>query len=393
MPPKPKRLPPPALQHLKHSRQLLEDFLYQYLPQLSSLGSISRINVFTWFSGKWGLTPDASGGLPYMLLEALRQQRQHLLTQKAALKPLSLSLFSSPEDTLPAKALPLLQEQNSQSHTAKISHYSLSWKEVVKELQTLLQRQPASERNLLILDPLDLQLPGLKELLLLLPKRLDILLVLPAASILQAGGITQKKEPAKEMLLLSGLLSPLLPAPPEEGAEEKDEKTLPSLFQELKQGLATGSNRFVMHSTPAAPEQHICLYGLSHDALMMERMLLARQKLRKILLDNLQAGNQLGLFGSPASGERTASAANNDAVTLLLGREQEWDNQALYLALLKEEILPQEAVQVLQQLMDAGRLEVLDEKKKKLKSPGPIPLSHTAYKLPAPSRYFRLKQP
>ncbi|MBW3544243.1 MAG: hypothetical protein KY428_01365, partial [Bacteroidetes bacterium] len=79
MPPKPKRTPHPALHHLKHSRQLLEDFLYQYLPQLSSMGSLSRINVYTWCNSRWGLSPDGKQGLPFMVLEALRLQRQHLL--------------------------------------------------------------------------------------------------------------------------------------------------------------------------------------------------------------------------------------------------------------------------------------------------------------------------
>ncbi|WP_224997584.1 hypothetical protein [Cesiribacter sp. SM1] len=391
MPPKPKRLPPPTLHHLKHSRQLLEDFMYQYLPQLSSLGAISRINVFCWFSGKWGLTPDAKGGLPFMVLEALRQQRQHLLSNKSTIKPLGLSLFGSADDSLLPKALPLLQELNNQSHTARISHQLAGWKEILKELQLQLQRQPATERNLLLLDPLDLPISSLRELLQLLPKRLDVLLLMPAPAVALSGGYVPKKEPAEAMAALSATLSPLLTAPAEEQTEEK---TLPLLFQELKQGLAGSTGRFVMHYSAAAPEHTVCLYGLSHDALMMEKMLQARQKLKKISEKNVQPGNQLGLFGggSTADAETDPAAAEiNICVERILSAEEELDNQALYTLLLQHELLPQEGIQGLQYLIEAGKLDVLNEKKKKQKSAGTLPISHTAYKLPAPSCYFRLK--
>jgi hypothetical protein len=391
MPPKPKRLPPPTLHHLKHSRQLLEDFLYQYLPQLSSLGAISRINVFCWFSGKWGLAPDAKGGLPFMVLEALRQQRQHLLTNKSTIKPLSLTLFGAADDLLLPKALPLLQELNNQSHTARISHHFANWKDNLKELQAQLQRQPATERNLLLLDPLDVPISSLKELLQLLPKRLDVLLLMPTPAVLLAGKGLLKKEPAEAMAALSALLSPLLPPPAEEHAEEK---TLPLLFQELKQALAASAGRFVMHYPAAAPEQAVYLYGLSNDALMMEKMLLARQRLKKISEKNVQSGNQLGLFGGGSAIEAGADLAAAEIgmyIEQILSTEEELDNQALYTLLLQHELLPQEGILGLQLLIEAGKLEVLNEKKKKLKAAGPLPISHTASKLPAPSCYFRLK--
>ena len=192
MPPKPKRLPPPALQHLKNSRQLLEDFLYQYLPQLTGMGAISRINLFTWFSGQWGLTPDGSQGIPYMVLEALRLQRQHLLTLKMSIKPLTLNLLGPKEDKLLQKALPQLQELNSQSRTATINNLELPWQELLRQLQLQLQKQPPAERNLLLLDPMDLPLPKLTDLLQLLPKKLDLLLVLPTNAIRHTGGMLQK---------------------------------------------------------------------------------------------------------------------------------------------------------------------------------------------------------
>lgn len=391
MPPKPKRLPPPALQHLKHSRQLLENFLYQYLPQLTGMGSISRINLYTWFSGQWGLTPDGSQGIPYMVLEALRLQRQHLLMHKLAVKPLTLSLLSPKEDKLLQKALPQLQELNSQSRTATINSLGLSWQDLLKLLQQQLQRQPAAERNLLLLNPIDLPLPSLIELLQLLPKKMDLLLVLPATAIRQAGGILQKHPLPEVILALAKWLSPLLQIETAEIAEPEIPASTASLLQQLKATLAGSSKRFVMHYPVTEESTPIVLVGLTHDALMMEKMLLARRRLEELQARQLQTGNQLGLFGSNAAA-KTETVAAADHLVQLLARQGEWSNQELYGALLQQELLPQEAAKLIQELIGTGKLEVLDEKKKKKAATDALGISHTAYKLPAPSRYFRLKQ-
>lgn len=390
MPPKSKRLPHPSLHHLKHSRQLLEDFLYQYLPLYTGMSAISRVNLFVWCTGQWGLSPDGKSGLPFMVLEALRQQRQHLLNQKATIKPLSLYLFGTPEDKLLLKAAVLLQEVNKQSHTATISHQALHWQEVVKQLQVQLQRQPASERNLLILDPAALQLPGLKEVLSLLPKRIDILLLLPIEAILQATGFPAKGTPPAAVAALSSSLTKLLPAPQENPVvtEEKEEA---ASFQEARKALSLVSSRYTMHHYP--PGSTVALYGLSQDALIMEKLLQARHHLRMLAQQHVQAGNQLGLFGSTAP---QAPAAPSEEIThlllLLFSQQPEWDNQRLYEALLQQEILPQQAVPPLLQLASGGKVEVLDEKKKKIKNADSLGLTPTAHKLPAPSRYFRLKE-
>jgi hypothetical protein len=387
MPPKPKRLPPPSLLHLKHSRQLLEDFLYQYLPSLTGMSALSRLNLWAWYSSKWALTPDAKGGIPYMVLEALRQQRQYLLSQKRSLKPLSLSLISPPQDILAPKALPLLEELNKRSHTATLTASSGSWQAVLPQLQAQLQRQPAAERNLLLLDPLDIALPPLPELLAKLPKRLDVLLVLPLAAVQQAAGLYSGKTPPHEAAQgLARWLSPLLPQPETEVPEEL---TPEKILAQLRQGLMEGAGHFAMLQQQSASP--VLLLGLSHDALMMEKMLQARQRLAQKSLQQEESGDQLGLFAHASSNTASLAADLTEPLLALLARQPEWSNQELYTCLLQHEILPQQAIPPLLGLIEAGSLALLDEKKKKAKPNGALPLNHTAYKLPAASRFFRLK--
>jgi hypothetical protein len=386
MPPKPKRLPAPALSHLKHSRQLFEDFLYQYLPQLSSMGSISRLNLYCWFSSRWGLSPDASQGLPFMLLEALRLQRQHLLAQKLPLKPFSISLLSDKNDSRLPKAAEALYEFNKQSHTAKVAHYLLDWQDHGRQLQSHLQQQPAAERNLLLLDPAGLTLPGLQELLLLLPKKLDILMVLPAQALQLAAGVPLKNPAPEEVQQLATKLPTLTPP-----AEEEPEPTA-RLIRELRQQLASSSNRLVMHFSPPEGTAPLLLFGVSTDTLMMEKMLQARYQLELLQARQLQTGAQLGLFGARCSAQAPAET-NHPAAVLehLFSQKPEWNNQELYKAILEQELSVQEAGKAVLALIEAGKVEVLDEKKKKQPAIASLSLSNTAFKLPAPSRFFRRK--
>lgn len=401
MPPKPKRLPHPVQQHLKHSRQLLEDVLYQYLPQLSGLGAISRLTLYSWFRGRWGLSADASAGIPYMMLEALRLQRQHLLQQKLALKPLGLSLLGPADDALQTKVLPLLETLNKQSHTAKVNSIFGPWQEVLKSLNPLLQRQPATERNLLVLDPLELGLPPLKDLLSLLPRRLDVFMVLPAAALtlaytqalsadeaIQAQTAAADKNPLHESVQeLAVWLMPFFTTDQQAAPEEV---TSAYLIKQFKESLAASCKRYAVHYHPTA-ESPLLLIGLTSDTLMAEKMLLAKAKLVRLTLEEKLAGNQLGLFNSGTQEAGVLAEELEAEITSLLARQPEWDNQALYNALLHAEILPQQAIPVVEQLITQKKLEVLDEKRKKTKAIAPLPLNQTAYKLPAPSRYFRLK--
>lgn len=352
------------------------------------MGAVSRLNLYTWFSGPWGLLPDAKGGVPYMILEALRLQRQHLLTQKQTLKPLSLSLLGHSDDRLLHKSINYLQEQNKQSHTASIkANTAAGWQDIVKQLQPELQRQPSSERNLLLLDPLALDLPPFTELLQLLPKKLDIILVLPFASLLKAGREDLKEPLPDAVLSVVKWISPLLnPAQ----AVADDENPADTLLQQLKHAFTESSKRFVMHYPSPHVHSPIVLFGLTHDSLMMEKMIISVQKLKQQALEERQAGLQLGLFGAKTKEQPTENDSFREQLLKLLARQPEWNNQELYQAMLHEELLPREASPLLQALHEAGQLEVLDEKKKKLKSPGTFPINQTAYKLPAPSRYFRL---
>ncbi|WP_040396456.1 hypothetical protein [Cesiribacter andamanensis] len=370
--------------HLKHSRQLLEDFLYQYLPLLTGMGAVSRLNLWGWFSGTWALRPDASGGLPYMVLEALRLQRQFLLQQKRPLKPLSLSLYAPQQDRLLLRALPQLEELNRRNPTATLAASTATWQEVLKQLQAQLLRQPAAERNLLLLDPLEISLPPLPELLQLLPKRMDVLLLLPLAAVQDTAGLPGRQPLPEAVAALARWLAPHLPAPLAE-AQEAPGPAL--LLEQLRQKLMDTCGHFALLQQPEA--NSLALFGLSQDALMMEKMLQARQKLQQREVQQMETGDQLGLFAAPPS---PAAPANlQDRLLALLARQPEWSNQELYKALLQQELLPQDVLAPLAALVNAGILQVLNEKKKKIKEPITLPLSHTAFKLPAPACFFRLK--
>ena len=145
-----------------------------------------------------------------------------------------------------------------------------------------------------------------------------------------------------------------------------------------------------MHYPGADEDSQVIIFGLTHDTLMMEKMLLSRHKLELQALEKTRAGLQLGLFAGQPSGQQKSTYSLGEQVTKLLSGQPEWNNQELYHALLHEGLLPKEAVTTLQAMVETGKLEVLDEKKKKLKTPGSLPITQTASKLPAPSRYFRL---
>lgn len=337
-------------------------------------------------NSRWALSPDAQQGLPFMILEALRLQRQHLLAQKLPLKPFSLSLLCPKEDTATPKAVLALQDLNTHSHTAKIAYRCLDWQEHLKQLQLQLQQQPAAERNLLLLDPVGLSLPSLQELVTLLPKKLDLLLLLPLSALHLAGGGVSGKNPIPAEIQQLG---ERLPGLPQVAGEEPAPPSL--LLAHVKQQLRESSKRFVMQVQQVEESLPLLLLGLTTDALMMEKMLLASQCLEVQKAQQLQFGAQLGLFKTTELPDGMPNAASIAALEQLFSQQAEWDNQALYKAILEQEIPVQEATTAVQELLKAGAIEVLNEKKKKLVDSSALSLTNTAFKLPAPSRFFRRK--
>lgn len=369
--------------HLSRKIALYECFLYRYLPQLTSLSFITRINLFDLF-GSAGLDRLGSQGTPFIIYEALRKQRLHQLKHRLSIKPLTLTLLAPPERPETTVALQQLQAANTLSNTCKIDCREQPIHESIKKLLGQLQRQPASERNLLLLDPLGIPQFSMADLQLLSRRKLELILFLPLSALWQLHRKPEKAAAGPELLHLKKQIDSLFPAGHLYWSEELN---APEFMDCLKSGLQLQENLFTALEPAGAELPEAALFAMSPDGFMMEKVLQALQSLRPAAA-HIPAGDQLALFHTSQADEQ--EPLNTQEILALL--QEETSNQDLYKSGLQGGLLPAQLHSGLVVLLKQDKIEVLDEKKKPLSALPANGISFTAFKAPKPACYFRLKK-
>lgn len=362
--------------------ELYEGFLYQYLPQLAGLSYITRVNIYDYF-GSAGLDRTATLGTPFLIFQALLKQRQHQLRKKLPLKPFTLRLLHPGLQNAFSKAFDLLVQNNTTSNTCKLESWSFPFPEMIKKLARQIQQQPASEKNLLLLDPLGIPQFSLQELRFLADKKIEFILFLPVCFLWQLHAKPEKGSPPIELISLKQILDNHFPAAHPYWSPEL---SLPEFGAFLKEAFRMEGNFY----TALEPTDPIwtdgALLAFSADAFFMEKILQAFQRIQPA--NTPPPGEQLPLFQSREPKEE----ALPDVQKILLLLAGETENQKLYEKSLQAGFLPLELQKGLTHLLDKGKIEVLDEKKKPLSFIPKNCLSHTAFKAVKPVCYFKLKE-
>lgn len=368
--------------HLSRKIALYESFLFRYLPHLSSLSFITRLNIFDMF-GSAGLDRLGGQGTPFIIFEALRKQRLHQLRHKLPLKPFTFTLLSSTESPAVAAAMLRLQAANTLSSTCKIDCREESVHDSIKQLFRQLQQQPMGERNLLLLDPLGIPQFSMADLQRLGSRKLELILFLPLAALWQLHHKPEKTAAGPELLELKKQLDSLFPP---EHYYWSEELTPPGYMDCLKSGLQLQEDVFTALEPAGTEFPEAALFAMSPDGFMMEKVLQALQSLRPTAAQ-IPAGNQLGLFQADQPEEQ--DPVNTQEVRALL--PEETSNQQLYKSGLHNGLLPAQLYDKLSILLKEDKIEVLDEKKKLLHALPANCISFTAFKAPKPSCYIRQK--
>ena len=375
-----KKLKNPGAYHLQQKIMLYESFLFRYLPQLSSLSFVTRLNLFDHFS-ELGLNRLGSQGSPFVIFNALHKQRQHQLKQQQPLKPLSLTLISPPVDSLAALAFDALQQANQLSNSCKLNHWPQSPAEGFKRIALQIQKQVASEKNLLLFDPTGYPLEIVEALRPLSDKKIEIVLFLPLKALWLLH-LQPEKEPAVPAYQsLKAAIDQLFPA---EHPYWGEEIAAPAFCSFLKEGFRVQGRFYTALEVDSEALPEAALLCMSPDAFMMEKMLQALQPSGKKNMP--PAGQQLGFF---ASTPQQPSPPDTTAVQALLLEEK--DNRQLYAEGLQAGLLPAQLLEGLQQLLEKGWLEVIDEKGKPLSLLPPNCIGYTPYKAGKAACSFRKK--
>lgn len=380
-----KRGPSRESVHLKLKVALYESFLYSYLPQLTSLSLVTRINLLDAFC-QAGLSRPGTQGTPFTVYQAIRKQRQHQLKKQLTLKPYSLSLLSPPSPAV-TTALESLQAANQESNSCKLAHQPLGINEGIKYLARQQQAQPATERNLLLLDLLGVQASFRQEIRRLADKKTVIILPLPLAALWQ---LHQKPDKSPGFQIYRELKQALDASFPAEHAYWSPESTAADFATQLKEAFSMeGLFYSALEPAPVAEVPDMVLVGLTSDAFMMEKVLQALQGVRPA--STPPAGAQLGLF-QPAEKALPDVLERQGEEAILQLLKSEMDNQALYTKGLQAGYLPAQLQESLERLYKEDKLAALNEKGQPLSEVPKACISYTAYKAGKPSCSFKLKE-
>lgn len=365
--------------HLRRKMALYESFLYSYLPQIASLSLITRLNIFDVF-GSYGLDKLGTQGTPFTLYHALRKQRQHQLKKKSPLKPFSLNLVNLLPQPSFHRAMEQLQQENMNSNTCKLEGWSGSWEDGFRKISRQLPQQGNNEKNLLFLDILGL--PGFSpaELKAIVAKKVDVLLYLPLKALWRLHSSPEKANASEDLSLLKESLDKLFP---EEHPYWSEEITPPLFIGYLKEAFRLNGTFYSVLEPSDADIPEGALLAISKDVYILEKMLHGLQALRTDTTP--PPGEQLLLFGSEIF-PKAVPEASSVIIDLL---QNEMDNQQLYETALGAGILPSQVMESLIHHVETNKLEVLDEKGKRLKGVPAQCIGYSAFKAAKPVCYFR----
>lgn len=366
--------------HLQQKILLYENFLFRYLPQLSSLSFITRLNLFDHCT-IYGLNRLGSQGTPFVIYRALHKQRQHQLKHQQSLKPFSFTLISPPSDTLATLAFDALQQANQLSSSCKLSQWKEAPAEGLKKLALQIQKQVQGEKNLLLFDPTGFPLNITEALRTLLGRKIELALFLPLKALwhLHLQPEKEPEEPAYRLLKQS--IDQLFSA---EHLYWSKEITAAEFCHFLKEGFRMNGRFYTALETKGGELPESALLCMSSDAFMMEKML---QSLHNVTEKNLApTGQQLGFFISSS-----APPVSTDTSVLKVLLQEEKDNRQLYHEGLQAGLLPSQLMEGLQQLLMEQWLEVTGEKAKPLPQIPPNCIGYTAYKAGKAACFFRKK--
>ncbi len=369
--------------YLRRKLELYESFLFRYLPRITSLSYVTRLNIYDAF-GRFGTDRSGSQGSPALLFEALRKQRQHQLRKRLPLKPVSLTLLHPPEQVKTYRnALEYLQVNNAASNTCKLDSWAVPFNQGAGKVSRQSQQQPASEKHLLMLDPLGLPQFLFQDVPNLAEKKVDIIICLPLSQLWQLHAKPEKTIPSAEVAELKGLLDQLFPADHPYWSPEPEAA---AYMDYLKQAFSKDDKLFTALEPAGTEVPETALLAISTDAFMMEKMLMALQELRPAAAT--PPGQQLDIFGLARPTENQ-SGFGEEVLALL---PEERDNQQLYVKGLKAGLLPAQLMDGLLQLLQEGKLEIKDDRNKPLTTTPPNCLSYTAFKAAKPVCFFSLKE-
>lgn len=368
--------------YLGQKMELYESFLYQYLPQLAALSFITRINIYDYF-GSAGLDRTATLGTPFLIFQALLKQRNHQLKKKLPLKPFTLRILHPGQQSSFSKAFDLLLQNNTTSNTCKLESWPFTFPEMIKKLARQIQQQPASEKNLLLLDPLGIPQFSLQELRSLADKKVEFILYLPVSSLWHLHAKPEKGTPSVELIRLKQVLDDHFPATHPYWSPEL---RAPEFAAHLKEAFGMEGNFYSALQPAGAGRNESALLAFSGDAYMMEKILQAFEGIQAV--NSPLPGEQLPLFQNKKQKEEPVS----DLAEILLLLREETQNQMLYEKGLQAGFLPLQLQKGLSCLLEEGKIEVLDEKKKPLPAIPPNCIGLTAFKAAKPLCYFRLKE-
>lgn len=372
--------------HLSLKAALYERFLYAYLPQLSSLSHIKRINLFDAF-GNAGLDRLGRQGTPYVHFHALQAQRQHRFKQGLPLKPFSLTMLSPEDQATSEVAQQQLLQKNALSNTCKIDLWQTPIQESIKKLSRQLQQQAAGEKNLLFIDPLGIPHFSFQDLRILLSRKAELILFLPLSALWK---LHRKPEKTTTSFELQGLKQALDGLFPDKHLYWNDKLSPLEFMACLKEGLCLQDKLFTALEPVGSELPEAALVGVSADGFMMEKLLQALQILRPER--SIPSGQQLAIFHhcpeNNPPGKESIPLCHH--ITPFLWNRT--DNKILYGVALQGGFLPAQLQEALQRLLVQEILAISDEKGKALPALPANCISYTAYKAAKAICYFSLKE-
>lgn len=365
--------------HLQIKMALYECFLYHYLPQISTLSHITRLNIFDLF-GQAGLGKLGTQGTPFTIYHALYKQRQHQLKNKLILKPYSLNVLSLQDHNAFPKGMELLEQENKSDKSCRLDSLNSTFGEGIKKIASQLRQQAASEKNLIFLDPLGVVALSLRDLELFADKKAELIIYLPLKRLWQLHSKPEKAHVPEELSQLKQSLDQLFP----EGHGYWSEEIKPAeFFIFLKEAYRLQGDFYTAMEPADKDVPEGVLLTLSSDAYMMEKMLHALQALRPV--NAIPPGAQIPLFNAEPSS--IPAWPNAQAVLELI--TEEIDNQKLYEAGLQKGLLPAQLEEGVNYLVNEGKIGILDQKGKPLQKAPTNCMRYTAFKASAPVCFFQ----
>lgn len=336
-----------------------QSYLKRYLPVLRLAEFADCINIFDVFCGT-GIYKDGTKGSPILAYEAIKES-YYTHHQTKQLTPVGLYVNDLVKDKI--EGVEFFFQSVSADKYCNLGFYNKNAETFLSQITTFVNKESTKVRNLVLIDPYGYKGICRKQISDLLKKKnTEVILFLPVSQIYRFTGKIVSDEDY-EIKALKDFIDSFFPSQNHPVRNNKVANEL-EFIDYIKEALSFDSKFYsASYYLQRDDKNHYyAMFFISPNIYGLQKMLEVKWNLNEETGEGFEQPKPVGLFDDQFKAEKKAEIYNGlkSKLTEYISSNNGINNNQLYEFSLKNMFLPKHTNEVLRELQNNNKIEVLD---------------------------------